>query len=49
MEGLSVEAGERCRAGPDQGLATARVWDEARKALTAAAITQEEELYRYTT
>ena len=38
LEGLQVEAeGGRCRVRPSQGLGVADLWDEARKALSAAA------------
>ncbi len=49
LEGLGVEAETRCETGRQQGLAAARLWEEARKALTAAALTDEQELYRYHT
>lgn len=50
LEGIQVEADERCRLRPDgEGLAIADVWDEARKALTAAALTDEQGIYRYET
>ena len=51
LEGISVEAdGGRCRVRPDQGgLAIADVWNEARKALAAAALTDEQGGYRYET
>lgn len=48
LEGLDVSGGRRCEAREDQGEATARVWEEARKALAAEAYTREEGLYRYT-
>ncbi len=47
LEGIEAEADRRCRVRPGEGLAVARVWEEARKALAAAAWTQERELYRY--
>ena len=47
LEGIEGEADRRCRVRPDEGLAVARVWEEARKALAAAAWTQERGLYRY--
>ena len=37
-----------CTVRPRDGDATARVWDEARKALTAAALTADEARYTYT-
>ena len=47
LEGIEAEADRRCRVRPSEGLAVARVWEEARKALAAAAWTQERGLYRY--
>ena len=47
LEGIEAESDRRCRVRPDEGLAVARVWEEARKALAAAAWTQERGLYRY--
>lgn len=44
---IDVEGDRRCRVRPEEGLAVTRVWDEARKALEAAAWTQERGLYRY--
>ena len=49
LEGLEVAAEERCRVRPGDGMVVAQVWDEARKALTAAAYAQREELYRFET
>lgn len=48
LRGLSVEGSTRCQLRPEQGSATARVWEEARKALEAAAWTLESGMYRYT-
>jgi Carboxypeptidase regulatory-like domain len=48
LEGLFVEASPRCEVRPAEGLATARVWDEARKALEAAAWTISTGTYSYT-
>ena len=48
LEGLDVSGGRRCEARHEKGEATARVWEEARKALAAEAYTREEGLYRYT-
>jgi len=48
LEGLDVSGGRRCKARPEQGMATARVWEEARKALAAEAYTRATGLYRYT-
>jgi len=47
LEGIDVEGEKRCVVRPEEGLATARVWDEARKALAAAAWTREKGIYRY--
>ena len=47
LEGIEVEGDSRCRVRPEEGLAVTRVWEEARKALGAAAWTQEHGLYRY--
>ncbi len=47
LAGIEVEGDSRCRVRPEEGLAVTRVWDEARKALGAAAWTQERGLYRY--
>ncbi|MDE2653909.1 MAG: carboxypeptidase-like regulatory domain-containing protein [Gemmatimonadota bacterium] len=47
LEGIEVQGDARCRVRPEEGLAVARVWDEARKALAAAAWTQERGIYRY--
>lgn len=51
LEGIEVEAdGGRCSMRPgEEGLAMAEVWDEARKALSAAAFTDQSGLYRYET
>src|SRR5690606_26127429 len=49
LEGIEVEAGERCRIRPEEGLAVGRVWDEARKALEAATYTDRAGVYRYRT
>lgn len=47
LAGIEAEGDRRCRVRPEQGLAVTRVWDEARKALQAAAWTQERGYYRY--
>ncbi len=47
LEGIEAEADRRCRLRPEEGLAVTRVWDEARKALSAAAWTGENSMYRY--
>lgn len=48
LEGLDVRAGRRCEVRPEEGKATARVWEEVRKALAAEEYTREASLYRYT-
>ena len=47
LRGLAVEAGPRCEVRPEEGRATARVWEEVRKALAAEAWTREAGLYTY--
>ena len=47
LEGLEVGGERQCTVRPEEGLAVTRVWDEARKALTAAAWTQERGYYQY--
>ena len=47
LAGIEAEGDRRCRVRPGEGLAVTRVWDEARKALEAAAWTQERGYYRY--
>lgn len=48
LAGVAVEVRRRrCVLRPEEGLALATLWDEARKALTATAFTQTEGLYRY--
>ena len=48
LEGLDVSGGRRCEVRPEEGAATARVWEEVRKALAAEEYTREASLYRYT-
>ncbi len=47
LAGLTVESGRRCRVRPGSDEATARVWEEARKALAATAETTRRGFYRY--
>jgi len=47
LQGIEASADRRCRVRPEEGLAIARVWEEARKALAAAAWTQERGLHHY--
>jgi hypothetical protein len=51
LAAIDVNAGRReCTPRPaEEGRALAAVWDEARKALTAAALTELQGLYRYQT
>jgi Carboxypeptidase regulatory-like domain len=44
---IRVEGSRRCEIRPAEGVATARVWDEARKALDATAGTARNELYGF--
>jgi len=48
LEGIQVDGeGGRCSVRPEQGLVVAQVWEEARKALTAASFTDARQVYRY--
>lgn len=47
IEGLTVEGRRRCVVRPEEGENTARLWEEARKALEAASFTQASGLYRF--
>ncbi|SVB39752.1 uncharacterized protein METZ01_LOCUS192606, partial [marine metagenome] len=47
LSGLEVESNRRCEIRPEDGVATARVWEEARKALEAASQTTRRGTYRY--
>ena len=47
LEGLEISGEARCAIRPEAGRAVAMVWEEARKALSAAALTEEEGFYRY--
>ena len=48
LDGLDVSGGRRCEVRPEEGRATARVWEEVRKALSVEEYTRQESLYRYT-
>jgi hypothetical protein len=48
LEGIDVSGSRRCEVRPEEGRATAQVWEEARKALEAAAWTVSSGAYRYT-
>lgn len=48
LAGLTVQGSSRdCRIRPEEGVATARVWEEARKALEAAAQTSRRGIYQF--
>jgi hypothetical protein len=47
LPGISVEGSGRCEMRPEDGRATAILWEEARKALEAATWTSERGLYRF--
>ncbi|HET7230699.1 MAG TPA: carboxypeptidase regulatory-like domain-containing protein, partial [Longimicrobium sp.] len=48
LRGLTVTpAARRCEVRPGAGLATATLWEEARKALNATALGQSERLFQY--
>ena len=47
LEGIDAEVERRCEIRPEEGLAIATVWDEARKALAATAWTQDRGAYAY--
>ncbi len=48
LAGIDVQVDATCQVRPGDGLASARVWEEARKALNATAWTQRKGLLRYT-
>jgi hypothetical protein len=47
LAGIDVEVDSECRVRPGEELASARVWEEARKALNATVWTQRKGLLRY--
>jgi hypothetical protein len=47
LEGIEVEGDQQCVVRPGEGLELAKVWDEARKALTVQDWTEREGLYRF--
>ena len=49
LANITVEGERRCVLRPEGGLDVSRVWEEARKALAAAAFTDETSVYRYIT
>ncbi len=46
---LSIEGERRCESRPEDGRRMARVWEEAKKALTTAVWTEEQRAFRFTT
>jgi hypothetical protein len=47
LEGIRVHGEQQCVVRPAEGLQVARVWEEARKALTVQAWTEGEGMYRF--
>ena len=47
LEGITVQGEQQCVVRPGEGLELARVWEEARKALTVEDWTQREGMYRF--
>lgn len=47
LEGLTAAVGERCRPRPSRGLATAQLWEEARKALEVTRWAARTDVARY--
>lgn len=47
LAGLEISGEARCDIRPEAGRTVALVWEEARKALSAAALTEESGVYRY--
>ena len=47
LAGIEVESSRRCEVRPGQGMSTATVWEEARKALEATSRTSGLAVYRY--
>lgn len=47
LEGIEVETGERCRRRPGAGPETARLWEEARKALEVARWSEDQGILRF--
>jgi hypothetical protein len=47
LEGITVESARRCVVRPDEGLAVATLWQEARKALEATSAATAQRLYTY--
>jgi hypothetical protein len=49
LPALTVEAERVCRVRPEEGVATAALWEEVRKALAVTQFTIDERLYRFRT
>ena len=47
LAGIDVRSSRRCEIRPGEGVSTARVWEEARKALEATSRTNDLRAYRY--
>jgi hypothetical protein len=47
LDGVTASVERRCVLRPEEGTITQRLWDEARKALTAAEVTREHSLVRW--
>jgi hypothetical protein len=47
LAGITAEAGSRCVVRPGRGVETARVWEEARKALDVTRAAVSERLFRF--
>ena len=48
LDGIQVETGQRCRRRPGSGIETARLWEEARKALEVTRWSGERGVLRFT-
>src|SRR5919199_2381253 len=48
LAGITIAGSDRCVVRPQEGMEAARVWEEARKALDATVLTQEQRLLRLT-
>ncbi len=47
LDGVEVESERRCVLRPAEGMRAATLWEEARKALNAAALTEAQQLVRF--
>lgn len=48
LSGIDVEVEDRCQVDPREGVSTATLWEEARKALVAASWSAAQQLNQYT-